>query len=184
MLKKIVLGILFLALFWVILSHCGCGYPPQIIISQPPMPGVVVVQSELPVIVSADSAGTTLDSLNAAPSIREVILKPWQEYRPDPCKGLVKNYSSGLVIWVWLNKTSGPNAEIEPDFKLLPQQAMTVYAPVGPLKVYAEASQKTAYGWRKVGAYAQEQRVSPYAYNAGDFNWRVYLSDWNFPGMQ
>ena len=182
MLKKIFLGILSLVIFWVIISYaCGCA-GQKIIISQPPYPAVIVVQSEKPMVVPADSLAAELDSLNAAPNIGEILLEPFREYLPDPCKGIIKNYSSGgLIMWVWLNN-SPPDAE--PAFKLLSQEAKTIYAPIGVLKVYARAFQKTAYGWRSVGAYSLEQRIAPYAYNTGDFNWRVYLSDWNFPGMR
>ena len=181
MLNKILFGLAILALIFVV---CGCAMQREIILSQPQGPAVFFVkfvESEKPIVVSAtDSLTAVFDSLNAVPSVSEIMLKPFREFRPDPCKGIIKNYSSGLVMWVWLNNRPPQSAA----FRLEPQQAVTVYAPIGPLKIYAEAVQKTAYGYRKVGACSQEERIAPYAYSVGDFNWRVYLSDWDFPGMR
>ena len=161
---------------------CGCASRPQImIINQPEGPRVVFVESERPIIVSsADSLIAVFDSLSATPNVNDILKRPFSEFRPDPCKGIIKNYSSQIVIWVWLNKAPDKDA----DFKLLPQQAMTVYAPVGALKIYAEAVQKTAYGWRKAGSASREQLISASAWNVNDFNWRVYINDYDFPGMR
>lgn len=161
---------------------CGCASQSQMmIISQPAGPRVVFVEPEKPFVVGeSDSLIAESGLPNTAPGADEILSKPFTEFRPDPCKGMIKNYSSQIVISVWLNKIPSE----DPTFKLLPQQVMTVYAPVGPLKIYAEAVQKTAYGWRKVGSHSREQIVSAYAWNANDFNWRCYLNDYDFPGMR
>ena len=91
MLKKIIFCLVIPALIFII---CGCA-PQVMILGQPEGPRVIFVRSDEPIIVPGDSLLT--------PTAREILAKPFAEFRPDPCKGIIKNYSSQIIVWVWLN---------------------------------------------------------------------------------
>ncbi len=165
MLNKILFGFAILALIFII---CSCAMQRQIILSQPGESGVVFVPPEKAVVLG--------DSV-LVPNEAEILEEPFTAYYPDPTKGMIKNYSRlNLVVDVWLN--SAPSSP--PTVKLLPQQAIRVYAPLGTLRIYAEGKIKTVYGWQSVGSFSREYRISSYSY-WGDDGWEIYIWESDFP---
>ena len=95
-------------------------------------------------------------------------------------RGNIRFYSEGCFrAWIWLEE----KGDREPDFSLIPGQIMDVIAPVGVLKIYAEAERQDLYGWHDLGAITREIRVSPYVWRGGE-GWRVDFYPGEFPGMR